>query len=508
MSRNWAITIGINGYMHLKQLNYAVKDADMICRLFNKEFSFHEVYNFTDTSCPIETDYGKPLNSKPTFTNLKLFFDKRFNQPFIDASDNLWFFFAGHGARKKEQDYLIPIDGYPSNLQDTAIPVRYVSDCLCRSGAGNVILLIDACRSSEGSRDSLSIGQENQRGVVSIFACSPQENSYEIEELQQGAFTYALLQCLQLTGEQNCATVERLDKQLRLTVPELVTRYKQRSQTPYSAIEPLYKKDLILLPHLATSADVTNLSQLAWKAEALQKLEEAKQLWTRVLSAPFIEAHIRSDAIEGISRISKNESQPKAGSQKNEFKTKANREQNTLDSIRYMNSVNPHKTSETSQEVNRGTSEPLPIQPSESNRGIDYEKLRNLLQKQSWQEANQETEYLMLKISRRVREGWLTHKAIEQFPQTALENIDRLWRYYSNSHFGFAIQQKIFIGVYKQEKEFMEKVAWKQSSLHGGLIFSSEATNELQYRVDAPEGHLPFVFCGEHAWIFKRLSNI
>ncbi|WP_008309012.1 GUN4 domain-containing protein [Leptolyngbya sp. PCC 6406] len=507
MSKNWAIIIGINGYVHLKQLNYAVKDADIICSLFDKEFKFHKVYHFTDTSPSIEADYGKSFDSNPTFTNLKLFFDKRFNQPFIDASDNLWFFFAGHGARRNEQDYLIPIDGYSGNLQDTAIPVRYVSDCLRRSGAGNIILLIDACRSSEGSRDSLSIGQEKQHGVITIFACSPEENSYEIEELKQGAFTYALLQCLQLTGQENCATVERLDRQLRLTVPEIVIRYKQRSQTPYTAIEPLYKKDLILLPHLATSTDLTKLSQLAWKAEALHKLEEAKQLWTRVLSASSIEPNVRSDAIEGISRISRNKSQPRADSTKSEFKIETDREQSAPHSVQGINSVNPLETSAPSSKRRHSTSKSLLIQTLESDRGIDYENLSNLLQEQSWQTANQETEYLMLKIARRVCEGWLTHKAIKQFSQTDLENIDRLWRYYSNDRFGFTIQRQIFISVCKQEQEFIAKVAWKGASLHGGLIFSSEATNELQYTIDAPEGHLPFIFCGEHAWIFERLSN-
>ncbi|MGB2924919.1 MAG: caspase family protein, partial [Limnothrix sp.] len=321
MSKNWAITIGINGYQKLQPLEYAVKDADMIRALFGEEFCFHKTYHFTDKSSPIEADYGKPFDSIPNFINLKHFFDKRFKTPFIDASDNLWFFFAGHGAREKEQDYLIPIDGYSANLQDTAIPVRHVSDCLRRSGAGNIILLIDACRSSEGSRNGLGIGQEKQQGVITIFACSPEEYSYELEELQQGAFTYALLQCLRLKGEENCATVERLDRQICLTVPNLVRQYKQKSQNPLSVLEPLSKKDLILLPQLATSTDTTRLAELAWKAEALQNLQEAKQLWTRVLAAPSVNSSVRSDAIEAISRISKNENQSKTNSTNNQIKT-------------------------------------------------------------------------------------------------------------------------------------------------------------------------------------------
>lgn len=85
-----------------------------------------------------------------------------------------------------------------------------MTDRLRRSGADNVVMLIDACRSGSGRRDSSGFGQEKQQGVITLFACSPWESSYEIDELQQGAFTHALLQGLQVKGEGKCATVERL----------------------------------------------------------------------------------------------------------------------------------------------------------------------------------------------------------------------------------------------------------------------------------------------------------
>ncbi|MEM8605415.1 MAG: caspase family protein, partial [Cyanobacteria bacterium P01_H01_bin.121] len=310
MSENWAITIGINNYRYLRSLSYAVCDADSLHELFKQELLFNRLYHFTDTSRPIIADYGKPLYSTPIFTSLKRFFDVRFQQSFLSEEDNLWFFFAGHGARDDGQDYLIPSDGYLANLADTAIPVRYVRDRLRRSGAGNIILLMDACRSSASSRHGVGFGTETQQGVITLYACSPGEYSYEIKALQQGAFTHVLLTSLRLSGEANCATVERLHDRLRSTVPQLTLRHGLAPQTPYCVIEPSTKRHLILLPKLATKMDVVKLTELALKAEIRQDWPSAKQFWSRILAVPESAPEVRADAIEGISRIAKQEVQP------------------------------------------------------------------------------------------------------------------------------------------------------------------------------------------------------
>ena len=90
-------------------------------------------------------------------------------------------------------------------------------------------LLLDACR-NDGARDGQGIGADRQAGVVAVSSCSPSERSYEIAELQHGAFTYALLEGLRLQGETNCATVERLDQHLRYRVPELCSNIGSRNR--------------------------------------------------------------------------------------------------------------------------------------------------------------------------------------------------------------------------------------------------------------------------------------
>ena len=301
MGRNWAITIGINGYRNLQRLNYAQQDAEAMRQLFSQELDFQHVYHFTDDSPPIPQDYGSPLDSQPTYTTLRRFLRTRFEQPFLRDGDNLWFFFAGHGIRDQNRDYLMPMDGDRSDLENSAISINYISERLRQSGADNIILLIDACRSLEGRRDGLGIGQEKQQGVITLFSCSPEESAYEIAELQQGTFTYVLLESLRLQGEGNCATVERLYQRLRYYVPQFTQRYRGISQTPYGVIEPPTKNHLILLPRRATLADIETLKKDALRAEVQGSAQSAKQYWVRVLAVSPADP----EAIEGIERLSR-----------------------------------------------------------------------------------------------------------------------------------------------------------------------------------------------------------
>ena len=284
MAKNWAIIIGVNQYDNLSELRYAQRDAELMRDYFLKEAGFEKVYYFSDNSPPI-ADAGKPFPSQPTYAALKRFLRVRFNQPFLKAGDNLWFFFSGHGLRHTDRDYLMPSDAdpHPDGIEDTAIPINYITERLRRCGADNVVLLLDACRNEQSSK-GLGVGEEKQQGVITIASCSPAERSYEIENLQQGSFTCALLEALRIQGEGNCATVERLYQRLCYRVSEINNYYKKPRQTPYVIAEPATKYHLILLPKQATDRDIATLKSDAFKAEAIDDLKLAEQLWTRVIA--------------------------------------------------------------------------------------------------------------------------------------------------------------------------------------------------------------------------------
>ncbi|WP_434683910.1 SUMF1/EgtB/PvdO family nonheme iron enzyme [Pseudanabaena minima] len=301
MAKNWAICIGINEYHNLPSLNFAVRDAEKMRDWFVDEAGFEKdhVYLFTDNSPPI-ADMSKPYPSQPTYATLLRFLENRFKKRFLEAGDNLWFFFSGHGLRHSERDYLMLTDSSASErlIERTAIPLIYVTERLRLCGADNVVIVQDACR-NELKDKGVGIGEEHQAGVITFASCSPAERSYEIESLQQGAFTYALLEALRLEGEGNCATVERLYQRLRYRVAEINQLHKKPRQTPYAIVEPATKYHLILLPKQATLRDIDALKMDAQEAELERDLQLAEQIWTRVLAVSPAD----NQALKALKRI-------------------------------------------------------------------------------------------------------------------------------------------------------------------------------------------------------------
>lgn len=299
MGKNWAIAIGINEYQNMRRLKFARKDAEAVCQFFQESLRFDKVDLFAKGAEPVCYEDGSPLNAIPTVGNLETFFDVRFERPFLGSGDNLWFFFAGHGKRHKGRDYLMPIDGSPRLVEKMGIAIDYIAERLRRSGADNVILMIDACRDEDTRDGGEGVGRQQQKGIITLFACSPKELAYEIDELEQGAFTHTLLAGLQIQGAGNCATVERLSQYLKAKVPEINRRYNKPAQTPYTRIEPESKLHFILLPGQATLLDVALMKIDAFVAEMGNDLDGAQHLWTRVLAASPADTH----AIGGLQRI-------------------------------------------------------------------------------------------------------------------------------------------------------------------------------------------------------------
>ena len=278
---NWAIAIGVNQYEFLHPLKYAKNDALHICNFLGNEAKFDRIFYFSDDSPDFD---GK--TTKPFRNNLLRVFNGLANKP-LRESDNFWFFFAGHGILEDGIDYLMPSDGDPDNVVNTGIAVNQVIQNLRGSGAGNVILALDACRNqvrrNGTGRSGEGIGRETEReakiaDVISIAACSPTEYSYEVDALQHGAFTYALVEGLGLQGR--CATAAKLNTYLKHRVPELA----KTRQTPRMMLDPQEKGHWILMPKYADKVDLEPLKKDAFKAHRDKKLDMARRLWMQVLA--------------------------------------------------------------------------------------------------------------------------------------------------------------------------------------------------------------------------------
>ena len=120
----------------------------------------------------------------------------------------------------------------------------------------------------------------------------------------------------------------------------------------------------------------------------------------------------------------------------------------------------------------------------ESERGIDYTKLRDSLTAQKWKEADEETRQKMLEVMGQQQRDYLDNEDLEKFPCKDLRTIDQLWVNCSNGRFGFSVQKRIWIeeggkpGVYDRNvyKKFGDRVGWRVNDnwkLYSDLSFSS-----------------------------------
>jgi len=167
------------------------------------------------------------------------------------------------------------------------------------------------------------------------------------------------------------------------------------------------------------------------------------------------------------------------------------------------------------------SSKPALTDDLSSEKGIDYTRLRDLLQAQKWKEADQETAARMCEAMGRQEEGWLRIEDIKAFPCVDLRTIDQLWVKYSNGHFGFSVQKKIWekcgspTEYGKNWDKFCETVGWK---VKGEYISYSDLKKNPSFSLmgELPEGGLGVLpsqalgrgFAGVRGWIlFSRAKT-
>ncbi|MGK7924458.1 MAG: GUN4 domain-containing protein, partial [Spirulina sp.] len=509
---------------------------------------------------PAIDDMTQPFPSQPTYTTLRRWMGRRFKKQEktpLSFGDNLWFFFSGHGKRYRDRDYLLLSDSDSSaeQIEQTAISLDYITKYLCQSGAGNIILFIDACR--EAAKDGSGLELPHQQGIISIASCSPNELSYEIDDLQNGSFTHVLLESLEIQGERNCATVERLSNRLRTRVKEINRQYKKPIQTPHEVIQPASKYHFILLPDRATLRDVETLKMDAYKAEK-EDARLAEKLWTQVLVASPADL----DALASLKEIWLNKVKWEQQFKIEELEKSFSQERRSIQDAKAaeiqelqqlhqkqqeeLERSHQSQISQLEQQLEEERSqlsgnletareqlaekesiiaklqgqinqlrERSELEMSSSNtdvgevelkseKGIDYTKLRDLLAAGQWKEADKETGRVMCQVANRTEEGWLRVEDIDRFPCEDLRTIDRLWVHYSKGKFGFSVQKKIYQelgGTRKYNEEVWRKFGFSVGWRKGGKWLNySDLTFDPK---NVSHAHLPSVVKRE-----ERLNNL
>ncbi len=499
MTKNWALVIGINQYKFLQPLQYAKQDAQSVHDFFSNALGFEKVFLFSD-----DLATSTETSLLPNRANLLRCLQQFMETSRLKPEDNFWFFFSGYGMVDANQDYLIPIDGNPENIENTGISLKYLIECLHRCGANNLILMLDACH-HQTKVIADNFGQQTQqiarqRGVIVIFACSLDQCSYDLERLQTGVFTYALIEGLGHQGQ--CATIERLNQYLTFRVSQLVSQYKKAQQTPYIVVEPKVKSHLILLPKNATLDDISTLKIIALQAEADKNLKLAEELWMQIKTAT---SSLDIDAIAAIQRIT----QLRSGYFCCQIKITlqlSSVERNSVLSLA-LPTREVTSTKEKSLQLNNTSAFNQDFRNVKTNNiysyqnsyttslcsvpKVDYQQLQSLLATGNWKAADRETLNLLLKAAGREKQGWLNIQSINEFPATDLGKLDRLWVEYSDGRFGLSVQKRIWENLgeqldsdYEKWCKFCDRVGWY---VNNNWLFYSD----IIFSLSAPQGHFP-----------------
>jgi uncharacterized caspase-like protein len=509
MANNWAIVAGINDYDFLPDapLKFAVADA-----LAMRSFLCDEV-GFKSDQVLFCGD-GTAGNKRATRSVLRDILSHQIQR--AKNADNLWFFFSGHGI----SEHLMPIDGNPRDLKETAISIHFVTDCLRNCNAKNIVLVLDMCRSEGRDPDERTVEsiefslrelvkqRDGQQGIITLFSCGRGESSYEVKELGQGAFTYALLEGLRKT-----TIVKDLERHLAKRVPELHRIHaseKRRKQVPLVIPEPGWKYHEPILSSHATEADVARLKEVAIDAELEEEFGEAKRLLRQIVELSDVKSQ-RMDALNAIDRIDKKIDRQNASSEA-VYQYNIHLEQGSTytapptspleKNIQY--NVN---LEENSSFITQPQENPIDAIPLDSEMGVDYRKLRDLLNVGQWQEADQETLHVMLQGSSRASEGWLDSESLEKFPCKDLKTIDQLWVTASNGHFGFSVQKKIWddcgspTSSGKNWDQFCVKVGWQNKQATSYMSYSDVKMDPSL----SPKGRLPINVFGRENYPLIRV---
>ena len=151
--------------------------------------------------------------------------------------------------------------------------------------------------------------------------------------------------------------------------------------------------------------------------------------------------------------------------------------------------------------------------PTISPGEIDCSRLGGLLAVGNWQEADKETAAIMLKAGGRENGTCLKLQDIERFSGKLIKKIDRLWDGCSNGKFGLQVQASIWQSVvgngkadYSTWYRFCDRVEWRVKNCWIEY-------NRLQFNLNAPSGHLPFLPVGGFGVdvclesLFQKLKN-
>lgn len=139
----------------------------------------------------------------------------------VRPGDEVFVYYSGHGAPDSANGtaYLVPYDGDPAYLAQTAYPVERLYAQLAKLKAKRIYLAMDSCFSGAGGRSVIARGVRPlvdvkqdplPRGAILMAASAANQVSNTYEEKGHGLFTYFLLKGMKEKGANMRAVFDYL----------------------------------------------------------------------------------------------------------------------------------------------------------------------------------------------------------------------------------------------------------------------------------------------------------
>ncbi|WP_414619656.1 caspase, EACC1-associated type [Calothrix sp. CCY 0018] len=510
----YALLIGVSDYESNKinSLPGVRKDIEAMQRILQQP----EIGGFNDVELLTDPNSGTIQSAIQ-----RLFIEK------CQEDDIALLYFSGHGWRDANRFlYFLSNNSrvYSQNQVLDAVSARFIQEeCMNRSQAGRQVLILDCCFSgafAEGmSAKDLEIetvdlaGQLGGEGRAILTSSTATQVSFE-DGIGGGIYTRHLVEGIEKgaadTDNDGVITVAELDEYAKRKVQEAKPAMKPEifavregytiklAQAPVDDNKLKYRQEV----ELCVKNDAFLLEKNRFKRIARNHLnfkqqefplnpEEAKAVEEEVLQ-PIREFQLSLQKYEqNLLEALEDEPVLSDGSWnilkrfQESLKLRDQDVQPIHEKLNIINQNNPNPPSLKQKYKNNYQDDLV------SEKGVDYTPLRNLLKAKNWREADQETERVMLKVANREEAGYLDVNSINNFPCADLRTIDQLWVKYSNGHFGFSVQKRIYQslgGTKKYDKKiweaFGDRVGWRKEDnwLH---------YNDITFTLTAPEAHLP-----------------
>lgn len=171
----YALVIGIERYRDVPPPTGARRDAEQFAELAKRTLGVPE------------ENVRIALDDRATKGDIEK--QLRWLKANVEKGGRIYFFFSGHGSpdAREGTPYLLPFDGDPKFVDQTAIPLAHVMSALAETEAKDVLAIVDSCFSGAGGRSVLPPGARPLVRVKDAQASLPPHRGGRIAVLSASA---------------------------------------------------------------------------------------------------------------------------------------------------------------------------------------------------------------------------------------------------------------------------------------------------------------------------------